>query len=229
MVGEQRQRLSSFERSPGARAGIGTVDVVSAARAVYESDGIDALTMRAVARELGVAPNALYSHVPDKDGLVDLLIDALLADIPLPSRRAPWDGTIVKLMSDSRAVLSRHQALLPQFMSRQTTGPNALGLGEALLSQLARGGVEGVAAVTALRILLVYTLGFVAMELPRARDADPDARRIASEAASSTAGARSRRLARELSQHPDTTTFETGLRWLLAGIAATAAGTGEPR
>lgn len=229
MTREQSAPRDARARRPGARAGIDTADVVAAARAVYERDGVNALTMREVARELGVAPNALYSHVPGKEGLVDLLIDALLADIPLPAGRARWDAAIVKLMSDSRAVLSRHQALMPQFMSRPTTGPNALGLGEALLGQLARGGVEGAAAVTALRLLLVYTLGFVAMELPRAADADKDARRLASEVAFTTAGARSKVLARQLSQHPETAAFETGLRWLLAGIAADAAGTGERR
>lgn len=214
-------------RRPGSRAGIGTAEVVASARAVYERDGLDALTMRGVARELGVAPNALYSHVPDKDGLVDLLIDALLGEIALPSGRLPWDVAVTRLMKNSRVVLLRHPALMAEFLGRPTRGPNALRLGEATLRLLARGGIEGTAAVTALRVLLVFTLGFAAMEAPRAADPDPAARTARSREAYATAGEHSRALAGPLARHPDDATFDLGLRWLLAGIASSNGAAGD--
>ncbi len=208
-------------RGPGERAGVEAAAVVAAARALYERDGLEALTMRGVAAELGVAPNTLYSHVPSKSHLIDALIDDLLGDIPLPRGRLEWREALFRLMSDSRVMLLSHAELMPQFLARPTRGRNALRLGEATLSQLARGGVHGQAAVDALRILLVYTLGFAAQEAPRRDDAAPAARRTASRRAfaGATGLERVQSLAERLAAHPDSATFETGLRWLIEGIA----------
>ena len=62
-------------RGPGQRAGLTRAAVLDTAHALLAEDGLDALTMRALARRLGVAPNALYSHVPGKTELVDALLD----------------------------------------------------------------------------------------------------------------------------------------------------------
>ena len=70
-------------RSPGTPAGLDAGRVVDAATALVAEGGVEALSMRAVAHRLGVAPNALYSHVADKDALLDMVTDALLADPPV--------------------------------------------------------------------------------------------------------------------------------------------------
>jgi AcrR family transcriptional regulator len=70
---------------PGHRAGLHRAAVLDAAHTLVAEDGLDALTMRALARRLDVAPNALYSHVPGKTELVDALLDDRLA---LVERRA---------------------------------------------------------------------------------------------------------------------------------------------
>jgi TetR/AcrR family transcriptional regulator, tetracycline repressor protein len=84
-------------RSPGERAGIRRDDVVEAALAILRRDGLDAVSMRRVATDLGVAPNALYSHVPDKSALIDAMMDAVLVDVTVPVRggwRARLEGTL---------------------------------------------------------------------------------------------------------------------------------------
>jgi AcrR family transcriptional regulator len=62
-------------RAPGQRAGLTREAVISAARAVADREGLERLSMRALASELGVMPNALYSHVNDKTALLDGLLD----------------------------------------------------------------------------------------------------------------------------------------------------------
>jgi AcrR family transcriptional regulator len=59
-------------------------EIVAAALAIVDRDGVDALSMRALATELNAATMAAYNHVKDKDELLSLVCDAALAQIPLP-------------------------------------------------------------------------------------------------------------------------------------------------
>ena len=208
-------------RRPGTRAGLNKDAIVAAARTVYDRGGLPGLTMRAVSRELAVAPNALYSHVRSKDELVDAVIDGILGEIEIPDEDLEWRDALRKLMVGSRPVLLKHGSMMQEFQSRATRGENALRLGESTLRILARAGIHGEAAVTALRVLLVYTIGFIAQEIPRVADPDGVRRKQQSEDAYRGSEMRplSRALATELSAHPDSRVFETGLDWLLDGIA----------
>jgi len=183
--------------------------------------------MRRLAEGLGVAPNTLYSHFPDKSALLDSLMDSLLAGVEVPELdRVGWREGLLELMRSTRRFLLAHADLLPQFLSRPRRGPNAIRLGEETLTLLARAGLEGEEAVDALRILLIYTFGFVAQEAPRRVDPEPGSRRMKSEEAFGAARDHPlmRELAKPLSEHPSDETFEKGLRWILDGIHATAAG-----
>lgn len=178
--------------------------------------------MRRLADELGVAANALYSYFPDKAALLDALLDHLLGDIDVVSR-ADWKHRLTVILRRTREVLLAHPELIPLFLARPGRGANAIRLGDAMLACLADAGLEGRDAVDALRILLIYTLGFAAHEAPRRTDPAGERRIRDSEAAFRGAERpHMRALSGELARHPDDATFETGLRWLLAGIAADA-------
>lgn len=181
--------------------------------------------MRRLAAELGVAPNALYSHFADKAALLDALLDHLLAEVEVPAAPADWQRGLAEILRSTRRLLLGHPELIPLFLARPGRGPNAARLGDAMLALLASAGVSGGAAVDALRVLLIYTLGFAAHEAPRRADPAGAGRVIASERAFRGARDRShlRDLAPELARHPDDVTFEAGLRWILTGIAGDAA------
>ena len=219
-------QFDGVSRSPGERAGLTREEVVAAALAVLRQDGLTALSMRRVAGDLGVAPNALYSHVPDKSALLDALLDAVLADITLP-RRGDWRARIEALLLDSRRVLLAHPDLVPLFLARQTSGPNALRLGEAMLHQLARGGLTGEEAVRALQVLLIYTIGATAFEVPRLREPDPEARATRGRGAAARLDPEefpsTMSTADALASHPGETLLRSGISWLLDGLAAEAA------
>lgn len=186
-------------RSPGQRAGLTRTAVLDAARDLLAEEGLQGLTMRALARRLQVSPNALYSHVASKTALIDDVLDELLAEVDAPARDAEDPGPgLHALMTSTFHVLLAHPDLVPLYLARQgARGPNARRLGDVMLALLDRAGVSGPRAREALRVLIVYTIGFAAfavrppVELPGAAE----------------------RPARELLEN-----FDSGLRWLLEGI-----------
>jgi len=211
------------ERSPGERAGLTPEQVVDAATTVLRRDGVAGLSMRRVAAELGVAPNALYSHVAGKDELLDAVIDRVIGGIVLPERGG-WRARIEAIMAETRRVLLEQPDLIPHALSRQAVGPNALRMGEATLAQLARGGITGERAVRALQVLLVHTTGSAAFEAPRRADPDPAGRaERARRAAGQLDPARFPYMtaaAADVAEHPGDRVFRLGLRWILDGLAA---------
>jgi TetR/AcrR family transcriptional regulator, tetracycline repressor protein len=182
---------------PGKRAGLTAKAVLDAARRLACDEGIDKLSMRRLAKELGVVPNSLYSHFPSKSALVDALLDSLLAEIESPDPDAVgWREGLTAVMSSARRLVLEHPELASAFLSRQSVGRGALRLAEADLELLRRGGIEGERAVEAHRILLIYSLGFGAFEAARREEPSPDAR----------------------ARHPSDGSYLAGLRWLLDGI-----------
>ncbi len=166
--------------------------------------------MRTLARRLDVSPNALYSHVPSKTALIDEVLDDVLAEVQAPI----WDDVtepssgLHALMASAHDVLLAHRDLVPLYLTRQgARGPNAQHLGEIMLALLARGGVTGPPAREALRVLIVYTIGFAAFAVrgPVLPDDEPESP------------------SDELAAN-----FDSGLRWLLAGIGVSTSPVGSP-
>lgn len=156
--------MSGAKRTPGQRAGLTREAVLAEARAALSHDGVDALSMRRLAQRLGVAPNALYSHVAGRDDLIDTLLDDTLGEVTAPDpQRGDWREGIETIMRRTYAVLLAHPDLVPLYVTRRgARGPRAVALGETMLEMLARGGIEGDAAVEAMRTLIVHTIGFAA-------------------------------------------------------------------
>jgi len=150
-------------RGPGQRAGLSREAVVAAARAVLD-DGA-ALSMRAVAGRLGVAPNALYSHVDGREGLLDAVLDDLLGALPLPDPSNDPEAGLTAVMTASHELLLAHPGLAPHFVARQgARGPNAQRLGDAMRVLLASAGITDAAAQdTAIRVLVVHAIGDAAV------------------------------------------------------------------
>ena len=196
--------------------------MISAARALADSKGLERLSMRTLAAELGVMPNALYSHVDGKAALLDGVLDSVLGDIDAPAEGG-WRERLIGLLHSTRAVLLEHPGLMDAFLTRPTRGENAIRLGGECLDLLARGGIEGELAVRGFRALLVYTIGFAAYEAPRRADPDPEARAHAGAEAFRRAGhERTSAEAERLAAMPTAQDFRAGLDWMLDGLVAQA-------
>jgi TetR/AcrR family tetracycline transcriptional repressor len=150
-------------RTPGKRAGLSLPAIIAAARASLAERGVRGLSMRAVADRLGVAPNALYSHVESKAALVDAVLEDLLGEIPLPDPDLTPRGGLIAIMRDSFDALVKHPEVVALTLARQGSGgPNAWRLGDRMLELFSDAGIPDAAARDGLRIVLVHLMGCAA-------------------------------------------------------------------
>src|SRR5690348_11466252 len=135
--------------------------VVAEALTVISMDGAEALSMRGLARRLGVVPGALYRHVRSKEQLHDLVLDAVLAEVDCRADPAlPPIAQVVVLAHRLRAVLEDHSGIAALLKTRDPLSPASLALAEAFLAALHAAGLPGRQAALAFRLIYDYTLGF---------------------------------------------------------------------
>src|ERR1700712_1542678 len=91
------------------RAPLNGERVLRAAIALADEAGVESLTMRKLARELGVEAMSLYNHVASKDDLLDGMVDLVFAEIELPSSDGDWKTAMRKRAASTRAALGRHR------------------------------------------------------------------------------------------------------------------------
>jgi AcrR family transcriptional regulator len=143
--------------------------IIQKAFALLDEQGPGALSMRRLADHLGVAPNALYTHVRGKADLIDGLIDQVYAGIdPDLDLTKDWPEQLAVISQAVRAQFLAHPAVVPYAIQQPGLGPNSLRLGEAIYGVLRPAGFSDEATVGIVYALLTYILGFVALELPRA-------------------------------------------------------------
>jgi AcrR family transcriptional regulator len=135
--------------------------VVAEALAVIAEDGVQALTMRSLAARLGVVPGAVYRHVANKQQLLDLLLDGVLAeiDVDLDSSMG-WTEQLKGLAHRLRRVLEAHPGVAGILKTRDPLGPHSLALAEAFLEPLLATGFGDREAGLAFFLLVDYTIGF---------------------------------------------------------------------
>ena len=135
--------------------------VVAEALTVISADGVDALSMRALASRLGVVPAALYRHVRSKEQLRDLVVDGVLAEVDCQvDHTLDWTEQVKVLAHRLRAVLEGHPGIAGLLKTRDPLGPHSLALTEAFLAPLRAAGLPGRQAALAYSLIYDYTLGF---------------------------------------------------------------------
>jgi AcrR family transcriptional regulator len=151
------------------RGSLSREEIIQSALALLEEQGADALSMRRLADRLGVAPNALYTHVRGKADLIDGLIDEVYAGLDLdPALSGDWTEQLATLSQAIREHLLAHPAVVPFALQQPGLGPHGLRLGEAIYNVLRPARFSDQAVVATVYALLTYILGFVALEIPRA-------------------------------------------------------------
>ena len=135
--------------------------VVAEALTVIGADGVDALSMRALATRLGVVPGALYRHVRNKEQLHDLVLDGVLAEVDCEvDDRLSWTERVKILAHRLRTVLEAHPGIAGLLKTRDPLGPHSLALAEAFLAALNASGRPGRRTGLAFCLVFDYTLGF---------------------------------------------------------------------
>jgi TetR/AcrR family transcriptional regulator, tetracycline repressor protein len=203
--------------------------IIREALALLDEHGTGALSMRRLADRLGVAPNALYTHVRGKADLIDGLIDQVYAGLDLePDPAGDWTQQLATLSQGVRAHLLAHPAVVPYALQRPGLGPHGLRLGEAIYNILRPAGFSDQAVVGTVYALLTYILGFVALEIPRAgtdpQTSDEFVRRMWAFFAALPPGEfpHTVELAAQLARISTDDQFQFGIRTFLAGLNAHA-------
>ena len=159
---ETRRRRLSRER------------VLRAALAHADAGGLEALSMRKLADELGVAPMALYRHVANRDDLIDGMVDIVFSEVGLPPSGTDWRAAMQRRGVSLREALARHRWAIGLMESRRNPGPANLRHHDAVIGSLRAGGFDLAMAAHAYSLLDSYIYGFALtkMNLPFQSTAD---------------------------------------------------------
>ena len=153
-----------METPKPVREPLSTERVLEAAVALAARDGIESLTMRKLADDLGVGAMSLYHHVPNKDELLDGMVDIVFSEIELPSTDVDWKTAMRQRAISTREVLNRHPWAVGLMESRATPGPASLRLHDAVLGCLREGGFSIEMAIQAYSVQDAYIYGFALQE-----------------------------------------------------------------
>jgi AcrR family transcriptional regulator len=139
--------------------------IVGAARALIEAGGVEALSMRKLAAEVGVAPTAIYWHVGSRDDLLNAVLDSMIADLPpIAARgsvpRARLTSVARSIRDQVRATTATQQLAAELGRTAELSFPGQV----ALTREMQAAGVAGSDAAQAVRAVLFLVGGFILLE-----------------------------------------------------------------
>jgi AcrR family transcriptional regulator len=148
----------------GRRAQISRDAILRASLAIADNEGLDAVTMQAVAGRLDVTPMALYRHVASKADLLDALVESLLTGFALPSDELPWDRRLREIGRSMREIARKHPQVFPLLLRRPATTPASLRVRAAARQAIEDAGLDSERAGHAERLISTAILGFAASQ-----------------------------------------------------------------
>lgn len=214
----------------GPQPSLSVESVVEAAVALADAEGLESVSMRRIASELGVGTMSLYRYVETKDDLLDLMIDQVMGGGERPPRGADWRAELRGIALRYRALVLRHSWVLGVSATRPPLGPNVLDNTERMLGAMDGQGI-GIDAMARLGwTVMAYVRGFVMSEIAEAETIrrtgvteDEYRRALGPYLAGVIAEGRHPLLAsfiHDADDHPDPDqVFESGLDRVLDGIA----------
>ncbi|WP_316526195.1 TetR/AcrR family transcriptional regulator [Kitasatospora brasiliensis] len=163
-----KPQVSLWERlerpAPAPRTTLTAHRIAEAAVAIADAEGLDAVTMRRLAADLGVAPMAAYRYVSGKDELIELMVDFVYGQLPLGAPAEGWRDTMRALAVHLRAMHLAHP-----WTVRTTTpfslSPNQLAVPERAFAALAGHGLDADTTMAVFRTVTGYVHGSVTTEV----------------------------------------------------------------
>lgn len=148
----------------GPRPKLALDEVVTAAIRLADDHGFEALTMRAIARSLGVATMSLYTYLPGKAELFELMIDRAYGGRALPDRDLPWRARYEFHAREALAMYRRHPWTLRANLARLPVGPHVLDVSEDLLHVGQSAGLDAATRVRMEELIQAYVYGVASKE-----------------------------------------------------------------
>src|SRR4051812_43350349 len=151
-----RKRESAPERQPLTRE-----KIVDAALVLLERDGMQGLSMRKLAQELGTGAASLYWHVGDKEQLLSLLLDRIVGQNQVPDPDPQhWHEQVKELGRATRRIFAQHRDSAQLSLGRVPTGPNSLPVLERTLAVLDAGKIPARLTALAADMFALYVGAF---------------------------------------------------------------------
>jgi AcrR family transcriptional regulator len=181
-VDPQQLWPSSVQPRRGRKPVYSREAITAAAVALADAAGLEAVTMRKVAAQVGAGVMSLYSYAPDKETLLNLMVDHVSGELPATDAlTGDWRADLKAIAHLQRAHMLRHPWLPAALSTRRVPGPNTLAFLERALAALRPTGLDGAAKLEIFAQLTAFVAGHVAHEVMQAAAAQsPD--RAAAEA-----------------------------------------------
>ena len=199
--------------------------VVASALALVERHGVESLSMRKLAAELGVEAMSLYNHVKNKDDVLDAITVVVFERVKPPAPTADWRADAHALADAFRAAALTFPRTASLSLTRQLRSESAIPLTEVALDVLRRAGFDASDSVHALRALLAYVVGTLLREVgssPAFAGLDPLAQANRESALIATGLPRVTESAKALSACHHEDEYRFGLNLLIEALAARA-------
>ncbi|MBF2014161.1 MAG: TetR/AcrR family transcriptional regulator [Rivularia sp. T60_A2020_040] len=139
--------------------------VLDAALSMADREGIEALSMRKLAQELGVKAMSLYNHVTNKDDILDGIVDIVISEIERPDLGLDWKIAMRRRSISAHAVLLCHPWMITTMVSRVNKGAAMLHYVDATLGCLNEAGFSLEMADYAWNAIDSHIYGFTLQEL----------------------------------------------------------------
>jgi AcrR family transcriptional regulator len=153
------------EHAPTGRpAEFSRAQITAAAVAVADRAGLDAVSMRRVAAELGTGAASLYGYVANRSELLDLMADSAAAEYALAEPTGDWLADLVKVGEQARMIMHQHPWAPALVATRATLGPHGVDVLEHVLDVLASHPASGTTKLEAFSVLNAFTAIFVQYE-----------------------------------------------------------------
>jgi AcrR family transcriptional regulator len=194
--------------------------IVEAAISVADAEGIDAVSIRRIATELGVRPMSLYTHIDRKEDLFDLMGDEIIGEVLVSEEELAvgWREALTSIANREREMIGRHPWVNELMGRKMWIGPNALRHMEQSLAALDELGLDLERGLQIVRAVDQYMFGYVSMEAAHSRMKRPLSEYLYMDGLAESG--EYPRIAPILRTDwwPGVEGFEVGLKWLLDGI-----------
>jgi AcrR family transcriptional regulator len=228
------------EEEAAAPQPLSRATIVAAAIEIADSEGLEAVSIRRLATKLDARPMSLYSHIERKGDLIDLMVDEVMGGSVLPDTlpSGDWRDDLRRIAQRTRENIRSHPWMIAAAFRRPFIGPNALRHIDQSLAAVSELPLPPERKRAVLLAVDTYTLGFVRWELkaidkgkgpagPCAGidDGGPSGAEIDTYIAAQAASGKYPHLhelggKKNMSLGVKAEAFESGLNWLIAGIAA---------
>jgi TetR/AcrR family tetracycline transcriptional repressor len=162
---------------PGRPATLSTEAIVTAAVAVIDAEGLDALTMRRLGAELGVRAMSLYRHLPNRDAVLAAIVDRVAAGVVIRIEAgASWTEALHDFGVAYRRTLLDHPRAVPLLATRPVDTEVGMGIVAGVLERFSAAGIGLEQATTAIQSVAVFVLGHALAQVgtpPGTDDAGP--------------------------------------------------------